>query len=79
MATMRMLLAVPWMIPSDLLPGLRLNRSIEQEEKNLMPRPPEEPDREYRIRDEAIVDAHGPEEQAMGWYYYLADRVSFPL
>jgi len=80
MATMRMLLAVPWMIPSNLFPGLQLIRSIEQEEKNLMmPRPAEEFEREYRIRDEAIVDAHGPEEQAMGWYYYLADRLSFPF
>ena len=35
--------------------------------------------REHRIDDEAIVDAYGPEEQAIGWYYYLADRLSFPL
>lgn len=39
----------------------------------------EEPDREDRIRDEAIVDAHGPEEQAIGWYYYLADKLYFPF
>jgi hypothetical protein len=25
--------------------------------------------RENRIREEIIVDAYGPEEQAMGWYY----------
>ena len=30
-----------------------------------------------RIRDEFIVDAYGPEEQAMGWYYYLEDRLQF--
>ena len=35
--------------------------------------------REERIRNEAIVDANGPEEQAMGWYYYLEDRIRFPL
>jgi hypothetical protein len=25
-------------------------------------------DRENRIHEEIIVDAYGPEEQAMGWY-----------
>jgi hypothetical protein len=28
-------------------------------------------EREERITMEAVVDAYGPEEQAMGWYYYL--------
>jgi hypothetical protein len=36
-------------------------------------------DRENRIFDEAVVDAYGPEEQAIGWYYYLDDRLSFPF
>ena len=35
--------------------------------------------REERIIMEAIVDAYGPEEQAMGWYYYLEDKISFPF
>lgn len=35
--------------------------------------------REYRIQMEAIVDAYGPEEQALGWYYYLEDRITFPF
>lgn len=35
--------------------------------------------REFRIRDEAIVDAHDGEEQAIGWYYYLDDRLHFPF
>jgi hypothetical protein len=35
--------------------------------------------REERIIMEAIVDANGPEEQAMGWYYYLDDKISFPF
>ncbi|MEX2581153.1 MAG: calcium-binding protein [Verrucomicrobiales bacterium] len=35
--------------------------------------------RENRILNEAVVDAHGPEEQAMGWYYYLEDRMMFPF
>ena len=30
-----------------------------------------DPIREDRIQNEAIVDAYGPEEQALGWYYYL--------
>jgi hypothetical protein len=36
-------------------------------------------DREQRISDEAIVDAYGPEEQALGWYYYLDDKIEFPF
>ena len=35
--------------------------------------------REERIIMEAIVDANGPEEQAMGWYYYLDDKITFPF
>ena len=35
--------------------------------------------REKRIAMEAVVDAYGAEEQAMGWYYYLADNISFPF
>ena len=35
--------------------------------------------REERITMEVVVDANGPEEQAMGWYYYLADNLSFPF
>ncbi len=36
-------------------------------------------EREERIWMEAIVDANGPEEQAMGWYYYLDDLLQFPF
>ena len=39
----------------------------------------EDPVRENRISDEAIVDAYGPEEQAMGWYYYLQNKICFPF
>ena len=35
-------------------------------------------ERENRIHNEAIVDAYGAEEQAMSWYYYLADTIAFP-
>jgi Calcium binding len=46
------------------------------------PRPkptPRDEGREQRIASNAIVDAYGPEEQAMGWYYYLQDRIAFPF
>jgi hypothetical protein len=36
-------------------------------------------DRERRIQDEAIVDAYGPDEQAIGWYYYLEEHIIFPF
>jgi len=36
-------------------------------------------DREERIVMEIIVDAYGPEEQAMGWYYYLEEKLQFPF
>jgi hypothetical protein len=38
-----------------------------------------DPIREKRIHEEAIVDAYGPEEQAMGWYYYLDSKIHFPF
>lgn len=36
-------------------------------------------EREERISTEIIVDAYGPEEQAMGWYTYLSDNLQFPF
>ena len=36
-------------------------------------------EREDRISMEAIVDAYDSEEQAMGWYYYLGDKIEFPF
>ena len=39
----------------------------------------EDKKREYRISMEAIVDAYGPEEQALGWYYYLEDKITLPF
>jgi Calcium binding len=35
--------------------------------------------REERIQNKAIVDAYGPEEQALGWYYYLENQIRFPF
>jgi len=34
-----------------------------------MKKPKKDPIREDRIHNEAIVDAYGAEERAMGWYY----------
>ena|SRR5436853_7852059 len=34
---------------------------------------------EDRIAMEIVVDAYGSEEQAMGWYYYLEEKLSFPF
>jgi len=44
-----------------------------------MTRRPKDEEREERIDMEIIVDAYGPEEQAMGWYNYLADTMNFPF
>jgi hypothetical protein len=35
--------------------------------------------REERIIMEAVVDAYGPEERAMGWYYYLDNKLKVPF
>ena len=35
--------------------------------------------REERIMMEAVVDCYDEYEQAMGWYYYLEDRIDFPF
>ena len=36
-------------------------------------------EREDRIYNEVIVDAYDDEEKAMGWYYYLHDKILFPF
>jgi hypothetical protein len=36
-------------------------------------------EREERIHNEVIVDAYDAEEQAMGWFYYLAETITFPF
>jgi hypothetical protein len=35
--------------------------------------------RENRISMEIVADAHDARERAMGWYYYLEDRLRFPF
>jgi hypothetical protein len=37
------------------------------------------PIQEARIHNEAIADAYGPEERALGWYYYLENELQFPF
>ena len=36
-------------------------------------------DREERILMEIVVDAYEMVERAMGWFYYLADKITFPF
>ncbi|MFO1431922.1 MAG: calcium-binding protein [Candidatus Competibacteraceae bacterium] len=38
-----------------------------------------DPEREHRIDMEIVVDAYDEQERAMGWYYYLQDRLQFPF
>jgi Calcium binding len=38
-----------------------------------------DPIREDRIHNDAIVDAYGAEERAMGWYYYLENQLQLPF
>ena len=42
-------------------------------------RPKKDKQRDERILLEIVVDANGPEEQAMGWYYYLQEKLRFPF
>jgi Calcium binding len=44
-----------------------------------MTRPEKDEAREGRIHMEIVVDAYGPEEQAVGWYNYLSDTLQFPF
>ena len=44
-----------------------------------MPKPRKNSTREERIDYEIVVDAYSPEERAMGWYYYLEDKLRFPF
>ena len=44
-----------------------------------MERIPKDEEREERISNEAVVDAYGPEEQALGWYYHLEAKMLFPF
>ena len=45
----------------------------------MMKRPEKDSAIEERIAMEAVVDAYDEEERAMGWYYYLEDKMRFPF
>jgi Calcium binding len=66
---------------TNTLPILSGRRS-EQMAKSKKPRktkPQRDEIREERISMEIVVDAHGAEERAMGWYCYLEDKLTFPF
>lgn len=44
-----------------------------------MTKPVSDEAREERITMEIVVDAYGPEERALGWYYYLEGQLQFPF
>jgi len=44
-----------------------------------MTRPDKDEVREERISNEITVDAYGPEEQAISWYYYLDEHLHVPF
>jgi len=48
-------------------------------DKKAVAKPKRDRLREERIHNEVIVDAYGPEEQALGWYYVLEDKLRFPF
>jgi Calcium binding len=52
--------------------------SLRTDAKSAMKKPAKDRIREERIRN-VIVDAYGPQEQAMGWYYYLDGKMRFPF
>ena len=48
-------------------------------DKKAVAKPKRDRLREERIHNEVIVDAYGPEEQVLGWYYFLEDKLRFPF
>jgi hypothetical protein len=44
-----------------------------------MSTPKEDKAREKRIIMEIVVDAYNEDERAMGWYYYLEEKLQFPF
>ena len=53
------------------LASLRIEHYVSKLRKNRI--------REERIHNEVIIDGYGPEEQALGWYYYLENKIQFPF
>jgi hypothetical protein len=47
--------------------------------RTIMPKSKINRAREHRIAMEVVVDAYGSEERAMGWYYYLDEKLAVPF
>ena len=60
-------------------PGRRIDSLTSPRIEHHVPKPRKNHIREERIHDQVIVDAYGPEEQALGWYYYLESKIQFPF
>ncbi len=56
-----------------------MHRLITQIQNILMANRETDPIRENRIDYDVVVDAYDESERAMGWYYYLQDKISFPF
>ncbi len=39
----------------------------------------EDKKREERIQYSIVVDAYGEDERALGWYYYIEEKITFPF
>jgi hypothetical protein len=60
-----------WNPPTDRQSSKSIEHHVPKVRKNRI--------REERIHNEVIVDAYGPEEQALGWYYSLENKIQFPF
>lgn len=47
--------------------------------RTIMPKSKINRAREHRIAMEVVVDAYGSDERAMGWYYYLDEKLAVPF
>ena len=47
--------------------------------RTIMPKSKINRAREHRIAMEVVVDAYGSTERAMGWYYYLDEKLAVPF
>jgi hypothetical protein len=65
--------------PDDLWSLVTPAPGSDVKSESYMPETKRNAKREHRIAMEIVVDAYGPEEQAMGWYYYLDEKLHFPF
>jgi len=56
---------------AERLPVSHVIKPRTEGQTKIMDRATKNTERENRIAEEIIVDAYGPEEQAMGWYYWI--------